>query len=324
MHTIPLPQTDLAPSVLCLGGVPLGSVLDEQQSFAVLDAFVAQGGTFLDTAKVYADWLPGERSISEKTIGRWLQARGQRERLVIATKGAHPELATMHKPRMDRASIVADLEQSLRNLQTDVIDLYWLHRDDPQTPVAAILATLEEQVRAGKIRAYGCSNWRAGRIAEAQAYARTQGRPGFVADQMLWSLAAVPQAALPDPTMAAMGSALFDLHAASGLPAIPYASQANGYFQRAAADTLAGMNEGSRRLYDTPENRRRSQAVQALAAETGRSISAIVLGYLLGQPFPVLPIVGCRTVAQVEDSCRAAAQSLSAAEIAFVDGRAGR
>ena len=324
MHTIPLPQTDLAPSVLCLGGVPLGSVLDEQQSFAVLDAFVAQGGTFLDTAKVYADWLPGERSISEKTIGRWLQARGQRERLVIATKGAHPELATMHKPRMTRKEIVADLEQSLRNLQTDVIDLYWLHRDDPQTPVAAILATLEEQVRAGKIRAYGCSNWRAGRIAEAQAYARTQGRPGFVADQMLWSVAVVPQAALPDPTMAAMGSALFDLHAASGLPAIPYASQANGYFQRAAADTLAGMNEGSRRLYDTPENRRRSQAVQALAAETGRSISAIVLGYLLGQPFPVLPIVGCRTVAQVEDSCRAAAQSLSAAEIAFVDGRAGR
>ena len=81
MHTIPLPQTDLAPSVLCLGGVPLGSVLDEQQSFAVLDAFVGQGGTFLDTAKVYADWLPGERSVSEKTIGRWLQARGQRERV---------------------------------------------------------------------------------------------------------------------------------------------------------------------------------------------------------------------------------------------------
>ena len=154
MQTFSLPNTDLAPSVLCLGGVPLGSALDERQSFAVLDAFVAHGGTFLDTAKVYADWLPGERSVSEKTLGRWLQQRKQRDRLVIATKGAHPELATMHKPRMTRQEIVADLEQSLRNLQTDVIDLYWLHRDDPQTPVAAILDTLEEQVRAGKIRAY--------------------------------------------------------------------------------------------------------------------------------------------------------------------------
>ena len=324
MQTIPLPNTDLAPSVLCLGGVPLGSALDERQSFAVLDAFVAHGGTFFDTAKVYADWLPGERSVSEKTLGRWLQQRGQRDRLVIATKGAHPELATMHKPRMGRKEIVADLDQSLRNLQTDVIDLYWLHRDDPQTPVAAILDTLDAQVRAGKIRAYGCSNWRADRIAAAQAYARTQGWPGFVADQMLWSLAAVAQSTLPDPTMVAMDGDLLRLHGESGLPAIPYASQANGYFQRAAAGTLAGMNEGSRRLYDTAENRRRSQAVQALAAESGRSVSAIVLGYLLGQPFPVLPIVGCRTVAQVEDSCRAIGQPLSAAEIAFIEGRTGR
>jgi aryl-alcohol dehydrogenase-like predicted oxidoreductase len=285
---------------------------------------VAHGGTFFDTAKVYADWLPGERSVSEKTLGRWLRQRGHRDRLVIATKGAHPELATMHQPRMDHASIVADLEQSLRNLQTDVIDLYWLHRDDPQTPVAAILVTLQAQVRAGKIRAYGCSNWRAGRIAEAQVYARTQGWPGFVADQMSWSLAAVPQSALPDPTMVVMDGALFDLHAGSGMPAAPYASQANGFFQRAAAGTLDAMQESGRRLYDTPENRRRSQAVQALAAESGRSISAIVLGYLLGQPFPVLPIVGCRSVAQVEDSCRAVEQPLSAAEIAFVEGRSGR
>lgn len=319
MQTIPLPNTDLAPSVLCLGGAPLGSDLDERQSFALLDAFVAHGGTFLDTAKVYADWLPGERSVSEKTIGRWLRRRKQRDRLVIATKGAHPELATMHKPRMTRKEIVADLDQSLRNLQSDVIDLYWLHRDDPQTPVAAILDTLEEQVRAGKIRAYGCSNWRADRIAAAQDYARAQSRPGFVADQMLWSLASVAQAVLPDPTMTAMDAALFDLHITCGMPAIPYASQANGYFQRAAAGTLDGMNASSRRLYDTVENRRRSQAVQSLAAEGGRSISAIVLGYLLGQPFPVLPIAGCRTVAQVEDSCRAVEQPLSAAEIAFIE-----
>lgn len=320
MKTVSLPKTDLAPSVLCLGGVALGSRLDEQASFALLDAFVDFGGNFIDTAKVYADWLPGERSVSEKTIGRWLRRRGYRSRLIVSTKGAHPELASMHKPRLDRKEIDRDLTQSLRNLQVECIDLYWLHRDDPARPVAPIIDALQEQVAAGKIRYYGCSNWRAERIAAAQLYAQRRGWTGFVANQPMWSLAFVASQSLPDPTMTPMDADLLDLHCASSLPAIPYSSQANGFFARVAEHALATMNPAQRTLYETPENLRRAARVQQLAAETGLTITAVVLGYLRSQPFLTIPIVGCHTPEQLADSCRAAVTELTAKQIAFLEG----
>ena len=235
-----IPNTALTPSALCMGSNMMGSVTDKQTSFRLLDAFVAAGGTFLDTAKVYADWLPGERSVSEKTIGEWLRHSGKRSQVVVATKGAHPELATMHIGRLSPAEIVADLDASLRHLQTDVIDLYWLHRDDVKRPVAEILETMESQVRAGKIRYYGCSNWRAGRIGEAQAYARSQGWTGFVADQMMWSLAAVDYAALPDKTMVAMDA---------DLKAVSLSERSDGY-------SLFGAGQ---RLFPAPGSRREGQ-----------------------------------------------------------------
>jgi aryl-alcohol dehydrogenase-like predicted oxidoreductase len=321
MHTIHLPNTGLSPSVLCLGGVSLGSTLDAATSYELLDAFVALGGNFIDTARIYADWLPGERSVSEKTIGRWLRQRRNRAQVIVATKGAHPELSTMHKPRLAPKFVVADLEQSLRNLQTDYIDLYWLHRDDPTRPVAEIIDTLHAQVIAGKIRAFGCSNWRAARITAAQHYAHTRGYTGFVANQMLWSLATVDAQNLSDPTMVNMDSALYSLHRQINLAAIPYASQANGYFQRLAAGTLDAMPPASRRLYDTPANRARYARIQMLAADSGLTVTAIVLGYLRGQPFPTIPIIGCHTLAQLEDSCRAADTRLSIEQIAFLEGR---
>ena len=177
---------------LCLGTGNFGAALDQDAAFALLDAYLDQGGNFLDSAQVYCDWIPdNERSSSEKIIGRWMKERRNRDRLVIATKGAHPDLATMQIPRMSRAEIEADLHASLRHLQTDVIDLYWLHRDDPARPVAEILETLNAAVQAGKIRAFGCSNWRAERLQAANEYAATHGLHGFVASQVLWNLAVV-------------------------------------------------------------------------------------------------------------------------------------
>ncbi len=314
-----IPNTALTPSALCMGSNMMGSITDKQTSFRLLDAFVAAGGTFLDTAKVYADWLPGERSVSEKTIGEWLRHSGKRSQVVVATKGAHPELATMHIGRLAPGEIVADLDASLRHLQTDVIDLYWLHRDDVKRPVTEILETMESQVRAGKIRYYGCSNWRAGRIGEAQSYARSQGWTGFVADQMMWSLAAVDYAALPDKTMVAMDADLKGYHLASGLTAIPYSAQANGYFQRLAAGEKDKIKEGQRLIYGNRSNDRRLERIRQLGAETGLSITAIVLGYLMSQPFPTLPLFGCRTMEQLEDSLQAADVILTQEQVAFLE-----
>lgn len=314
-----IPNTELAVAAICLGSTSLGSAIDPTTSFRLLDLYADAGGNFIDTASVYANWLPVEKHASEKTIGRWLKRTGRRDRVVLATKGAHPELATMHIPRMSRTEIEADLHASLRNLQTDVIDLYWLHRDDPARPVEEILASMHAQVRAGKIRYFGCSNWRAPRIAAAQRAAGVMGIQGFVANQMMWSLAVIDPAGIRDQTTVAMDDALFAYHIQSGMAAVAYSSQAGGLFQK-----LADGNESGGSAYPPAPNRERLARIRKLSAATGLSISRIVLGFLLSQPFVTVPIVGCRTEAQLRDSLTAADVRLTPAQTAFLtDGGSG-
>lgn len=321
MQKITLPGADLQPTVICLGTGEFGSIrMDREAAFAMLDFYVEQGGNFLDTASVYANWLPGERHSSEKTLGRWMQARRNRHEIVIGTKGAHPELETMHISRLSPKEIVHDLETSLRNLQTEVIDLYWLHRDDPTRPAGEIIETLQAQVQAGKIHYFGCSNWRTERIRAAQEYAAQTGRPGFVANQMLWNLGRPDFEVMGDPTIAGMDESMWQYHRQTNLAAIPYSSQANGFFTKLAQGREGAIREGTQRVYHHPENYRRAERVQTLSAETGLSATQIVLGYLLAQPFPTIPIVGCRTLDQLADSLSASEVTLSAAQIAYLAG----
>lgn len=314
MKTQLLPNSTLAPAVLCLGTADFGAKISREEAFALLDAFVAAGGTFIDTAEIYNDWVAGEKSRSEKIIGEWLAQRGNRGQLVIATKGAHPRLHSMSVPRMTRKDIEHDLNASLKNLRTDVIDLYWLHRDDVSTPVENIIDTLNAQVRAGKIKHFGCSNWRADRIRAANAYAAGQGVQGFVANQPLWSLAHVPQAALADQTCVVMDDAMRAMHVESQMACVPYSSQAGGFFQKASSGMAA-----SQRMYAGDENLRRARRVQQLSQETGMTISEIVLAYLLSQPFTVFPIIGCRTLDQLNDTLTAHDKRLTPAQITFLE-----
>lgn len=319
MNYTTIPGTRLQPSVLCLGTADIGSKIDPPTSFRLLDAYVAQGGNFLDSAEVYANWLPGERSISERTIGRWLTDRGNRERMIIATKGAHPRLESMHIPRMSQAELTGDIEESRRRLQTDTIDLYWLHRDAPHMPVDVIIDTLNEQVQAGKIRHFGCSNWQPGRIQAAQAYAAQQGVQGFVANQPLWNIGVIDPTALGDPTQAVMDQPTWDYHRQTGLAAIPYSAQANGLFNKLAAGQPDTIKPNTRRLYHKPENQARLQRLQQLAAQTGLTITQLVLGYLLAQPFPTIPIVGCQNLEQLHDSLAAGDVRLTAEQVRFLE-----
>jgi aryl-alcohol dehydrogenase-like predicted oxidoreductase len=318
MRYIKIPQTELEPSLICLGTASLGSAIDRDTSFALLDAYVAHGGNFIDTAIVYANWFPEGKSHSEKTIGQWLTERGTRDKLLIGTKGGHPDLSSMHVSRLSPQEIIQDLEASLQHLQTDVIDLYWLHRDDPRRPVAQILDTLNRQVEDGKIRYFGCSNWHVTRIHEAQAYAAQHNIRGFCANQMQWSLAKPNPDAIADPTMVIMDHSLYHHHVETGLAAIPYSSQANGFFQKLDQVPAAQLGQNIRARYDTRQNRRRYDRIKQLAARTNLSTTQIVLAYLHSQPFPTVPIVGCRTLKQLEDSLSAADAHLNTDQIAFL------
>lgn len=318
MRYVTIPGTALQPSVLSLGTNRFGSLIDRDDSFALLDAFAELGGTFIDTAHIYANWIAGaQRSASEKTIGAWLAARNIRARMVLATKAGHPDLTTPHISRLSARELLADLAQSLEFLRTEHVDLLWLHRDDPALPVGEIVEAMNQVIATGQARHVGCSNWRAARIRAANAYAQAHGLHGFVASQPQWSLALPNRAALSDPQrLVVFGPQERDLHRETGLAVVPYSPQAQGYFDKLARLGETALPEKDRQGYHSPANAALLPTVKAIAARHGVSINALSLCWLMSQPFVTIPVVGPRTVAQLRDSATAADVVLSPQELA--------
>jgi aryl-alcohol dehydrogenase-like predicted oxidoreductase len=320
MKQVGIPGTDLIVSPICLGTTDLGlGDLQEDAAFELLNEYVEQGGNFIDTAHVYSNWIPGEICRSEKLIGKWLKSTGTRDRIVLGTKGAHPELDSMHISRLSPAEITQDLNESLEYLQTDHIDIYWLHRDDTAVPVAGILETLNEQVKAGKIRHLGCSNWKAYRIQEALDYAASKGIRGFVANQPLWSLAAPNLDKAPDKTLVAMDDDGIAFHKRTGMAAIPYSSQGKGFFTKLAASGLDGVSKADIQMYGNDVNNQRLGRIQKLANQYRVTVNSIVLAYLLSQPFTTIPIVGCKKLDHLHASLEANELRLTPEEISFLE-----
>jgi aryl-alcohol dehydrogenase-like predicted oxidoreductase len=226
----------------------------------------------------------------------------------------------MHVSRLSPAEIVADIESSLQHLQVDAIDLYYLHRDDPRCPVGEIMETLHEQTLAGNVRYVGCSNWQADRIQAANAYAAQLGWAGFVADQMLWNVAVVDLSAVADQGIVGMSPDLHRLHADTGMAAIPFSSQAGGLFQKLAKGSGTAPSPDVWRVHPEAPNRRRFRRLTEVADEIDATITQVVLGYLLSQPFCTVPVVGCKTVAHVRDSWSAVGTCLTAAQLAYIEG----
>jgi aryl-alcohol dehydrogenase-like predicted oxidoreductase len=207
---------DLRPYSLCLGGNVFGWTADEGQSRDVLDAYAEAGGNFIDTADSYAMWAPGNSGgESEAIIGSWMQARGNRAQMIIATKvGQHPDA-----PGLSARSIQRGVEASLRRLQTDWIDLYWAHEDDPQTPFTESLDAFQELIESGKIRYLGVSNFSAPRLAQALHVAGSGGAARIVAIQPKYNLV----------ERADYEKELAPLAAARNLACMPYSGLANGF-----------------------------------------------------------------------------------------------
>jgi aryl-alcohol dehydrogenase-like predicted oxidoreductase len=319
MITRAIPNTKLNPSIICLGTVPIGSSMNEADSFRLFDAYFELGGNFIDTANVYGDWVPGTKSISEKTIGKWIRQRGNRKKVIIATKGAHPNLSTMHLSRLSPEDIIHDINQSLEHLQTDVIDLYWLHRDDMNRNVDEIMEVLHSQVESGKVRYIGCSNWTIRRIAEAQAYAKSKSIPGFVGNQMGWSLAKRNINSMKDHTMVAMDEEGIAFHKKTQLTAIPYSSQANGFFSGKYNQNVIPEKKSVYEQYYNEENFQRLERVAEVAKALSKPKTAIALGYLIAQDFPVFPVIGSNNIQQLKESCLAADIRLDEAMVRYIE-----
>ena len=294
-----LTGTDLLVSGLCLGTVQFGASVGEKDCFEQLDEFTDLGGNFLDTAHVYGDWLSGERARSERVIGKWLKQSGKRNRYVISTKGAHPRLESMDVPRVNRRAIMTDMEESLKCLDTDTIDLYFLHRDDEKVSVCEIFDILENAKKKGYIRYYGCSNWKLDRIREAQRVAEVQGLSGFVCNQLMWSLADINPSGLGDPTLVWMGRESYAYHQEKQLSAMAYMSVAKGYFSK----LLKGdsISESARAIYENETNARIAEELRVLR-ESGITPVQACISYFNGQPFLSIPLASFRSVEQMREA----------------------
>ncbi|MGG3467292.1 aldo/keto reductase [Neobacillus pocheonensis] len=311
--------TELNCSVLSLGSLYFGSKIDEVDSFRLLDSYFDRGGNFIDTAHCYANWLPVESSISEKTIGKWMKQRRIRNQVVVATKGAHPKFESMDVSRVRPQEILQDLNESLRHLQVDTIDLYWLHRDDPTYPIEEILGLLNDQVKAGKIRYFGCSNWTTERIRQATQYAIDHGIQGFCGNQMMWSLAEVDRTKLEDHTLVTMDEDMKQFHEKTQMSAIPYSSQAQGMFTKWENKVYSLHDEKINSIYRSQENWERYERVHKVSEELSYSVTQVVLGYLLSQSFNTFPIIGCRSLEQLEESLKAVEVNLDNRQLSYLE-----
>src|SRR6185295_15174845 len=180
-----LGKSDLAVTPLMLGGNVFGWTADDTTSFAVLDAFVGHGGNSIDTADAYSSWVPGhEGGESETVIGKWLKKSGKRNRVLIGTKVG----LWGKRPGLKRHNIIDGCDDSLRRLGVDTIDLFWLHKDDEETPPEEFIGALDELVHAGKVRAVGASNFKVPRFAEALETSATLRKAAFVAQQPEYNL----------------------------------------------------------------------------------------------------------------------------------------
>ncbi|MGE5558128.1 MAG: aldo/keto reductase [Bacillota bacterium] len=312
-----IPGTDLRVSSLCLGTAEMGTALIRDDSFRMLDSFLEKGGNFFDTAHVYANWIPGEKSVSEKTIGKWLAERRNRDEVVICTKGGHPELGAMYIPRSSRGEILADLNESLKFLGVDCIDVYLLHRDDPRRPVEEFVDLLNDQVREGKIRYFGCSNWRIERVRAAAEYAFKKGLQAFTVSQILWSLAELNQGAIKDPTVTAMDRAGMEFYRGAGVAVMAYTSQARGFFTKLSRGEPVKnwVNE----TYYNDENVRRLERLRKLAGEMNTTVTALVLAYISSQPFTSIPVMAPQTPEQLTECMGAGDLVLTPEKLRFLE-----
>ncbi|HYM16223.1 MAG TPA: aldo/keto reductase [Dehalococcoidia bacterium] len=313
MKTTRLGATDLAVSNLCLGTMQFGWTADERASSEVLDAFVAAGGNFIDTADIYSRWAKGNHGgEAEEIVGRWLQARGNRRDVVVATKVRGEMWKGADGEGLSRAHITRAVEDSLRRLQIDTIDLYQCHWPDEGTPIEETLAVFGELIAAGKVRYIGASNYSAAQLRAALDTASVRGLPAFATLQPHHNL--VHRAEYEEELAA--------LCVTAGIGVIPYSPLAGGFLTgkyRKGQPLPASQRAGGVKKYLNDEGYAVVDALAGVAGSHGTTIAAAALAWELTRPGIQSPIIGANSTDQLSALLPGAELALAADEIAALD-----
>ena len=313
-------RTGLKVSPICFGGNVLGWTTDEPTSFAVLDAFAEGGGNVIDSADVYSRWAPGHvGGESETVLGNWMQARGNRERIVVATKLGSAMGEGANERGLSRRWIMQAVEDSLRRLHTDYIDLYQAHQDDRDTPLDETLRAFDDLITQGKVRYIGASNYSAWRLTTAFWASDKHGYARYETLQPRYNLAAREE----------YERELEPLCQEQGIGVITYSSLASGFFSgkyRAGQDLpTTPRAQGVQRGYMNEKGFATLDAVERVARESGATPGQVALAWILARPAITAPIASATSVEQTREMLGAADLHRGADALAIRDtASAGR
>jgi aryl-alcohol dehydrogenase-like predicted oxidoreductase len=306
-----LGRSGLEVAPLAFGGNVFGWTVDEPTSFSLLDAFVSAGLDFIDTADVYSTWVPGNHGgDSETIIGKWLKRSGDRERVIIATK-VGMEMSP-DKKGLARDYILRSAEDSLRRLQTDYIDLYQSHRDDPETPLEETLAAYAQLIEQGKVRAIGASNYSAERLTEALRVSAEQGLPRYESLQPLYNLF----------DRAEYEEKLEPICVKEEVGVISFFSLARGFLTgkyRSEDDLSKSVRGGGIKQYLNERGFRILQALDEVAARHDSTPARVALAWLIARPSITAPIASATSLEQLSDLVEATKLELDPASIELLN-----
>ncbi|MCX7779462.1 MAG: aldo/keto reductase [Negativicutes bacterium] len=311
MRYISLPGLELKCSQIVLGTSAF-TPERKQAVFGILDAYREAGGNVLDTSRIYG------AGKSEAVLAMWLQERHNRQEMIVINKGCHHFVDEQgrHYPEKHRVKpeiITADLKESLERMNLDYFDIYLLHRDDQEVPVADLMDVLELHRREGRIKTYGVSNWSTARIAAANEYAAGKGYSGIVVNSPSLSLAVINEPRWEGCTYVDRAYARW--HEERQLALFSWASQASGFFTGLYTRDHC-PNPDIARVYYNETNWERLERARSLAKQKGDAITAnhIALAYVLQQPFPTGAVIGPQTPGELIDSLTALDIDLSEQE----------
>ena len=312
MQLRPLGRTGLQIAPIVFGGNVFGWTADDKRSFELLDAFVDAGFNAIDTADVYSRWVPGHQGgESETIIGRWLKANPARRQQVLLFTKVGSDMGDEHKG-LGKLWIERAVEDSLRRLNTDVIDLYQSHRPDPETSYEETLDVYDRLMKAGKIRAFGCSNFDARQLAEAQDSARINALPAYQTLQ--------PEYNLYDRD--SYDGPLRELALKLDLGVITYYSLAAGFLTgkyRSEADLGKSPRGGGVKRYLNPRGMRILEALDQVSQRHGTQPGVVALAWLIGREGVTAPIASATSVAQLQDFSAAAQLKLGESDRTQLD-----
>lgn len=311
MGKIKIGQTDLEIAPINLGGNVFGWTLDEQKSFEILDAFVAKGFNFIDTANMYSYWVDGgEGGQSETIIGKWMKARGNRSAVVVATKVGGQN--GLHPVDTSKKHILEEAEKSLQRLQTDHIDLYYTHFDDGKTPVEETLEAYDQLIKAGKVRYIAASNIAPDRLEASFAAAEKNGLPKYQALQPHYNLV---EREGYETTYAPLAEKY-------GLTVFPYWSLAAGFLTgkyRSKDDLGKSARGGSVEKYLNEKGLGVIAALDKVAEKYSSTDATVALAWLLAQPHIGAPIASATSEKQLQTLFAAPELKLDSEDLALLD-----